>query len=239
MSLQRRARCAAADIGEPVDRHRHAQALPQGPGADAGDPAAGRRGRPGRHALRERGPAAARPVDQPAAAVYDRIPACLGMASACRHQHKAAAARAPTARFQRTTRATWFAARATIRARTYPASGRRPRRNAAATSRTCRWAPTPGTAIRTRSCPAPRRGRDATRGSTPGRGVIPAPTVNNGLNPLPADQLPPPQSSAPTSDPLSPPARAASAAVDNNPTRASTLRHQGHRLHGGVQPVQR
>jgi phospholipid/cholesterol/gamma-HCH transport system substrate-binding protein len=54
------------------------------------------------------------------------------------------------------------------------------------------------------SCPAP--GARCDQGVNPGRGVVPAPTVNNGLNPLPADQLPPPaRASAPTSDPLSPP----------------------------------
>jgi phospholipid/cholesterol/gamma-HCH transport system substrate-binding protein len=56
------------------------------------------------------------------------------------------------------------------------------------------------------SCPAPAARCD--QGVNPGRGVIPAPSVNNGLNPLPADQLPPPSvASAPTSDPLSPPGR--------------------------------
>ncbi len=53
------------------------------------------------------------------------------------------------------------------------------------------------------SCPAP--GARCDQGVNPGRGVIPAPTVNNGLNPAPADQLPPPLSTAPISDPLSPP----------------------------------
>ena len=53
------------------------------------------------------------------------------------------------------------------------------------------------------SCPAP--GARCDQGVNPGRGVIPAPTVNNGVNPAPADQLPPPQSTAPISDPLSPP----------------------------------
>jgi phospholipid/cholesterol/gamma-HCH transport system substrate-binding protein len=53
------------------------------------------------------------------------------------------------------------------------------------------------------SCPAPAARCD--QGVDPGH-VIPAPTVNTGLNPLPADQLPPPaRASAPTSDPLSPP----------------------------------
>jgi phospholipid/cholesterol/gamma-HCH transport system substrate-binding protein len=53
------------------------------------------------------------------------------------------------------------------------------------------------------SCPAP--GARCDQGVNPGRGVIPAPTVNNGVNPAPADQLPPAQSTAPISDPLSPP----------------------------------
>jgi phospholipid/cholesterol/gamma-HCH transport system substrate-binding protein len=54
------------------------------------------------------------------------------------------------------------------------------------------------------SCPA--AGARCDQGVNPGRSVIPAPSVNNGLNPLPADQLPPPaRASAPTSDPLSPP----------------------------------
>ncbi|OFJ54142.1 MlaD family protein [Mycolicibacterium grossiae] len=35
--------------------------------------------------------------------------------------------------------------------------------------------------------------------------VIPAPSVNNGLNPLPASQLPPPHSQVPSSDPLTAP----------------------------------
>jgi phospholipid/cholesterol/gamma-HCH transport system substrate-binding protein len=52
------------------------------------------------------------------------------------------------------------------------------------------------------SCPAP--GARCDQGVDPGR-VIPAPSINNGMNPLPADQLPPPQSTAPISDPLSPP----------------------------------
>lgn len=53
------------------------------------------------------------------------------------------------------------------------------------------------------SCPAP--GARCDQGVNPGRGVMPAPSVNNGVNPAPADQLPPPQSTAPISDPLSPP----------------------------------
>jgi phospholipid/cholesterol/gamma-HCH transport system substrate-binding protein len=52
------------------------------------------------------------------------------------------------------------------------------------------------------SCPAP--GARCDQGVDPGR-VIPAPSINNGMNPLPADRLPPPESSAPRSDPLSQP----------------------------------
>jgi phospholipid/cholesterol/gamma-HCH transport system substrate-binding protein len=54
------------------------------------------------------------------------------------------------------------------------------------------------------SCPAPAARCD--QGVNPGRGVVQAPSVNNGVNPAPADQLPPPaRASAPISDPLSPP----------------------------------
>src|SRR5262245_7772460 len=52
------------------------------------------------------------------------------------------------------------------------------------------------------SCPAPAARCD--QGVDPGR-VIPAPSINNGRNPLPADQLPPARGSSPVSDPLSPP----------------------------------
>ncbi len=50
------------------------------------------------------------------------------------------------------------------------------------------------------SCPAPAARCD--QGVDPGR-VIPAPSVNNGMNPAPANLVPQPY--APTSDPLSPP----------------------------------
>ena len=52
------------------------------------------------------------------------------------------------------------------------------------------------------SCPAP--GARCDRPPKPGY-VIPAPSINNGMNPLPADQLPPAGSPAPVSDPLTPP----------------------------------
>lgn len=52
------------------------------------------------------------------------------------------------------------------------------------------------------SCPAPAARCD--QAVNPGQ-VIPAPSVNNGMNPLPADRLPPPESVAPVSDPWSPP----------------------------------
>ena len=53
-----------------------------------------------------------------------------------------------------------------------------------------------------RNCPAPAARCD--QPVDPGR-VIPAPTINTGNNPLPADQLPPTTSPAPISDPLTPP----------------------------------
>jgi phospholipid/cholesterol/gamma-HCH transport system substrate-binding protein len=59
------------------------------------------------------------------------------------------------------------------------------------------WYGDPGQII---SCPAPAARCD--QPVTPGF-VIPAPTVDNGMNPLPAGQLPRPV--APTTDPLSPP----------------------------------
>jgi phospholipid/cholesterol/gamma-HCH transport system substrate-binding protein len=52
------------------------------------------------------------------------------------------------------------------------------------------------------NCPAPAARCD--QPVKPGY-VIPAPSVNNGMNPLPADQLPPGGSPAPVSDPLTPP----------------------------------
>jgi phospholipid/cholesterol/gamma-HCH transport system substrate-binding protein len=52
------------------------------------------------------------------------------------------------------------------------------------------------------TCPAPSARCD--QGVDPGR-VIPAPSINNGMNPLPANLLPPTGSPAPVSDPLSRP----------------------------------
>jgi len=52
------------------------------------------------------------------------------------------------------------------------------------------------------TCPAPAARCD--QPVKPGY-VIPAPSVNNGMNPLPASMLPPQASTLPTSDPLSPP----------------------------------
>jgi phospholipid/cholesterol/gamma-HCH transport system substrate-binding protein len=52
------------------------------------------------------------------------------------------------------------------------------------------------------ACPAP--GARCDQRVAPGE-VVPAPSVNNGRNPLPADELPPPAALAPASDPLSPP----------------------------------
>ncbi|MGE0217454.1 MCE family protein [Mycolicibacterium sp.] len=52
------------------------------------------------------------------------------------------------------------------------------------------------------ACPAP--GARCDQRVAPGQ-VIPAPTVNNGTNPLPADRLPQPEQVAPVSDPVTPP----------------------------------
>jgi phospholipid/cholesterol/gamma-HCH transport system substrate-binding protein len=59
------------------------------------------------------------------------------------------------------------------------------------------WYGTPDQIV---NCPAPAARCD--QPVEPGR-VIPAPSVNNGQNPMPADRLPPPP--APISDPLTPP----------------------------------
>src|SRR3984885_8254000 len=74
-----------------------------------------------------------------------------------------------TARSHRTLRPTGCGGGATIPGSTSPASARRPRGNAATTSRMCRWAPTRGTGIRTRFATARRRVLAATSRSTPER----------------------------------------------------------------------
>ncbi len=179
------------------------------------------------HDLRRRGPAALRPVDQPAATVSDRLPAGVGVAFARRHHAWRRCRRAPTARSRRTTRATSFAARATIRARTCRASVRRRRRSAAATSRTFRWAPTRGTATRIRSSPArpPARAlRSAGQARLRGSGT------DDQQRDEPAACRPVAGNAAARSATRLPRlARARSAAVASSPTRASTLRHQVRR----------
>ncbi|MCW2729499.1 MAG: virulence factor Mce family protein [Mycobacterium sp.] len=62
------------------------------------------------------------------------------------------------------------------------------------------------------TCPAP--GARCDQPVKPGY-VIPAPTINNGLNPLPADQLPPPPS--PMSDPLTAPGQGTVACSGQQP----------------------
>ena len=117
----------------------------------------------------------------------------------------------------------WFAERATTRAWMCPASGR-------PTPQECRskapyvplgtnpWYGDPDQIL---TCPAPAARCD--QPVKPGL-VIPAPSVNNGFNPLPADRLPgtPP----PVSDPLQRPGSAPSNAMASNPIRASTPRAQ-------------
>ena len=164
--VQRCARLAAADAGQPVDRHRHAQALQQGSGADAGDPAAGCGGRPGGNVVRGPGPAAARAVDQPATAVSHRLPARLRVAFARGHEHARRCRQGTYCKIPKD-----YQGNVVRGARNYPCvecrASARPRRwSAAAPSRTCRWAPTRGTAIRTRSCRARRPVRGAIRAST-------------------------------------------------------------------------
>ena len=105
-------------------------------------------------------------INQPPPCLTGFLPA-VGMAVAGGHQHEAATRRASTARSRRTTRPTSFVARGTIRARTCLASVRPPRRNAVATFRTSRWAPTRGTGIRTRSSPARLPVRGVTNRSSP------------------------------------------------------------------------
>ncbi|MDO3635584.1 MCE family protein [Mycolicibacterium arseniciresistens] len=102
-----------------------------------------------------------------------------------------------------------FQANAVRGARNYPCADVPGKR--AATPRECRsdepyvplgtnpWYGDPNQIL---SCPAPAARCD--QPVHPGRpGVIPAPSINNGMNPLPADQLPTPP--APISDPISPP----------------------------------
>ncbi|MGH3580852.1 MAG: MCE family protein, partial [Mycobacterium sp.] len=62
------------------------------------------------------------------------------------------------------------------------------------------WYGTPDQIV---NCPAPAARCD--QPVDPGK-VIPAPSINNGMNPLPANMLPPPErASAPSSDPISAP----------------------------------
>jgi phospholipid/cholesterol/gamma-HCH transport system substrate-binding protein len=65
------------------------------------------------------------------------------------------------------------------------------------------------------NCPAPAARCD--QPVDPGK-VIPAPSINNGMNPLPANLLPPPErASAPTSDPLSTPGQGTVACSGQQP----------------------
>ena len=90
-------------------------------------------------------------VDQPAAAVSDRLHSGIGVAVSGGHQPGAAAERNLLQDSDGLRRPTACADRATFRVWMSPASGR-PRHGSAATpSPTCRLGPTPGTATRTRS----------------------------------------------------------------------------------------
>ena len=135
--------------------------------------------------------------DQPAAAVPDRLPAGIGMAVTGRHQH----APLPAGTYCKIPQDATERVRG---ARNYPCADVPGKR--AATPRECRsnkpyvplgtnpWYGDPNQIL---NCPAP--GARCDQPVKPGL-VIPAPSVNNGLNPAPADRLPgtPP----PVSDPL-------------------------------------
>ena len=125
----------------------------------AGDPAAGRARSPGGHDLPGRGSAApGLSINQPPPCLTGFLPASEWR-SPGRHHDAAAARGAVLQDPEGLPGATSCAARATIRASTCPASGAATPRSAAATSRTSRWAPTRGTATRTRSCTCPARRR--------------------------------------------------------------------------------
>ncbi len=84
------------------------------------------------------------------------------------------------------------------------------------------------------NCPAP-----AARCDQPVKPGLrdPGAVVNNGMNPLPADQLPPPRATAPTSDPLSPPGQGT---VHVQWTTAQPVHvHSGTRCDCRLQPAER
>ena len=184
--------------------------------------------------LPERRPAALRPVDQPAAAVPDRLPAGVGVAVTGRHQHGAAAVghvlQDPEGRPGNVVRG----------ARNYPCvdvPGKR-----AATPRECRgnepyvplgtnpWYGDPNQIL---TCPAPAARCD--QPVKPGQ-VIPAPSVNNGLNPLPADQLPPADAAAGQRS-AAPPGSGTVQCNGQQPNPCVYTPAAGP--HGGLQPAER
>ena len=177
------------------------------------------------HDLRRRGSAALRPLDRPAAAVSDRVPPCVAVAVTGRHQHQAAPdgfyCKIPKDYQATCSRCAQLSVRRRSRQAGGDAGGMPQQR-----SRTSRWAPTRGTGIRTRSSPARRPRRACDQPVKPGY-VIPAPSINNGLNPLPADQLPPRRTSADQRPADGPWPGHRSPAVASSPTHASTLRQQG------------
>ena len=84
------------------------------------------------------------------------------------------------------------------------------------------------------TCPAP--GARCDQPVKPGY-VMPAPSINNGMNPLPADQLPPPQSTAPISDPLTAPGQGTVSCSGQQPNPCIYTPAAGS--DGDLQPVQR
>ena len=140
------------------------------------------------------------PWHQPTAPVSDRFPACIAVALTRRHQPCTAAA----GTYCKIPKDAPLAVRGARNLPCVDVPGKR-----AATPAECRsdepyvplgtnpWYGDPNQIL---SCPAP--GARCDQAVDPGR-VIPAPSINSGMNPAPANLLPPPL--GPTSDPLSPP----------------------------------
>ena len=167
--LQRRPRVAAGDHRQPRSRRRHAQALQRGPRAVVGVSAGGRIGGPDVDRVGAGGCAdESQSVTEQSTAVPDRVPAGIAVAVARRHQRGAAAVR-NISKIPQDTQANDVRGARNYPCVDVPGKRRATHGNAATTSRTCRWAPTPGTAIRTRSATARHRARAAINPSTPAR----------------------------------------------------------------------
>ena len=234
--IQRRPGLAAADAGESRGRVRPAQALPHRPGAGAGVPAAGRCDRAdGGRAVPEPGRTRPGVVDQPAAAVSDRLHSGIGVAVSGGHQHGSRCRRGTYCKIPMDTPANSVRGSRNIPCVDIP--GKR-----AATPRECRdpapyvpagtnpWFGDPNQIL---TCPAPAARCD--QSVRPGM-VIPAPSINNGLNPAPLGPgrrgTPPP-----VSDPLSRPG-SRYRAVQRTAAQPVCL-HSERASRGGIQSPER